>query len=245
MPHGYAPSDERTEGGGLTATGFEPERQPDLPADEWAEEAPAFRLEKRHERRILSWSPDPEEELEDEVAEAEEEPQLPPQAVGETREQPSAAPERSAEPAFRPAPVTEPRRPEPPRLAQQAVRAVPTPARPAVRPPEPAMAPAPEPVRPMPAAPPVAAYQPNADAPKKRGRPRGRPRRQVHFHVDPDEELLLLAAARKHGSQQKGLIAALQALQDNEVLRDEVERLRAECERQRVLLADAEAIFKR
>jgi hypothetical protein len=67
----------------------------------------------------------------------------------------------------------------------------------------------------------------------------------VHFHVDPDEELLLLAAVEAHGSQQKGLVAALQALQDNEVLRAEVERLRTECERQRVLLAEAEAIFNR
>ena len=67
----------------------------------------------------------------------------------------------------------------------------------------------------------------------------------MHFHVDPDDELLLLAAAKMHGSQQKGLVAALQALQDNEVLREEIERLRTECERQRVLLADAEAIFNR
>src|SRR5207248_4386458 len=82
---------------------------------------------------------------------------------------------------------------------------------------------------------------PVEQAPRRRGRPRGRPRRQVHFHVDPDEELLLLEAAKKHGSQQKGLIAALQALQDNDVLREEIERLRTECERQRRLLADAEA----
>ena len=67
----------------------------------------------------------------------------------------------------------------------------------------------------------------------------------MHFHVDPDEELLLLEAAKKHGSQQKGLIAALQALQDNDVLRTEIDRLRTECERQRALLANAEAIFKR
>jgi hypothetical protein len=78
-----------------------------------------------------------------------------------------------------------------------------------------------------------------------RGRPRGRPRRQVHFHVDPDEEVLLMSAVEKCGSQQKGLIAALQALVDIEVVRDEVERLAAECERQRKLLDQAESIFGR
>jgi len=84
-----------------------------------------------------------------------------------------------------------------------------------------------------------------AVARRRRGRPKGRPRRQVHFHVDPDEEVLLLGAVEKFGSQQKGLIAALQALQDIEVVRDEVERLTAECERQRKQLDQAESIFGR
>src|SRR5581483_1892791 len=43
---------------------------------------------------------------------------------------------------------------------------------------------------------------------RRRGRPKGRAvRRQVHFHVDPQEEELLLAAVARYGSQQKGLIA--------------------------------------
>jgi hypothetical protein len=67
----------------------------------------------------------------------------------------------------------------------------------------------------------------------------------VHFHVDQDEERLLLSAARSHGSQQKGIVAGLQALQENELLRDEIDRLRDECERQRQLLARAESLFKR
>jgi hypothetical protein len=67
----------------------------------------------------------------------------------------------------------------------------------------------------------------------------------VHFHVNPDEERLLLAAGQKFGSQQKGLIAALESLRDAEFLRDEIERLRDECDRQRRLLAEAESLFKR
>jgi hypothetical protein len=82
-------------------------------------------------------------------------------------------------------------------------------------------------------------------APKRRGRPRGRPRRQVHFHVDPDEELLLMAAVERYGSQQKGLIAALESLQAADVLRDEIERLRAELARHRRLVDEAESLFKR
>jgi hypothetical protein len=82
-------------------------------------------------------------------------------------------------------------------------------------------------------------------APRKRGRPRGRPRRQVHFHVDPDEERLLMAAVERYGSQQKGLIAALESLQEAEMLRDEIERLRAETARHRQLLEEAGALFKR
>jgi hypothetical protein len=80
----------------------------------------------------------------------------------------------------------------------------------------------------------------------RRGRPRGRKqRRQVHFHVDADEDRLLLAAARQFGSQQKGLIAALTALQEVVSLREQVGQLHAECERQRELLAQAQALFDR
>jgi hypothetical protein len=52
-------------------------------------------------------------------------------------------------------------------------------------------------------------------------------------------------AVELYGSQQKGLIAALQALQDAEFLRSEIERLKAENERQRELLAEAESLFNR
>jgi hypothetical protein len=80
----------------------------------------------------------------------------------------------------------------------------------------------------------------------RRGRPRGRKqRRQVHFHVDADEDRLLLAAARQFGSQQKGLIAALKALQEVVTLREQVGQLHVECERQRELLAQAQALFDR
>ena len=80
----------------------------------------------------------------------------------------------------------------------------------------------------------------------KRGRPKGRAvRRQVHFHVDPQEEELLTAAVARYGSQQKGLIAALASLQEAELLHDEIARLRDECERQRRLLEDAQALFRR
>jgi hypothetical protein len=109
--------------------------------------------------------------------------------------------------------------------------------------PEPELPPAAA-VTPLPV--PVRAPEPVAELPKKRGRPRSKtPRRQVHFHVDPEEERLLLAAARTFGSQQKGIIAALQSLQESEILRDEIDRLRDECERQRRLLSQAESIFKR
>lgn len=83
-------------------------------------------------------------------------------------------------------------------------------------------------------------------AKRKRGRPKGRAvRRQVHFHVDPREEELLLAAVARYGSQQKGLIAALASLQEAELLHDEIARLREENERQRRLLEDAQALFRR
>lgn len=79
----------------------------------------------------------------------------------------------------------------------------------------------------------------------RRGRPPGRKaRRQVHFHVDAEQDRLLLSAAGRFGSQQKALIAALHALQEVFALREHVALLQAECERQRSLLAEAEALFK-
>ena len=106
------------------------------------------------------------------------------------------------------------------------------------------------PPRPTPPAPvPAHGDAPPADAKPeqpRRGRPRGRKqRRQVHFHVDADEDRLLLAAARQFGSQQKGLIAALTALQEVVTLREQTGQLHAECERQRELLAQAQALFDR
>jgi hypothetical protein len=81
---------------------------------------------------------------------------------------------------------------------------------------------------------------------RRRGRPPGRKqRRQVHFHVDQNEERLLLTAARQFGSQQKGLIAALHALQEVIELRNQYERLQKRYERQSVLLAEAEALFNK
>jgi hypothetical protein len=87
---------------------------------------------------------------------------------------------------------------------------------------------------------------PRAQAPdRRRGRPRGtRKRRQVHFHVDSDEDQLLLRAAGHFGSQQKALIAALHALNEVLALRRQVETLEQECERQRRLLAEAQALFR-
>ena len=89
-------------------------------------------------------------------------------------------------------------------------------------------------------APPTAGERPR----RPRGRPPGRKqRRQVHFHVDPDEDRLLLEAARHFGSQQKGLVAALHALHEVLELRQQVTRLQDAYERQRILLAEAEALF--
>ena len=80
---------------------------------------------------------------------------------------------------------------------------------------------------------------------RRRGRPRGsRKRRQVHFHVDPDEDLMLLRAAGRFGSQQKALVAALHALNEVLALRDQVELLESENSRQRRLLAEAQALFR-
>jgi hypothetical protein len=191
-----------------------------------------FPVERTHERRIHSWSPDPyedEQESFDDDPGFEDEVAAPPpiRSVEELRPPPQAPPpvERTMPPRVVAAPPAAPARD----LAEPA---------PVVAPAEPAPVVLPEAL--------AEARQPAATQPgRRRGRPRGRPRRQVHFHVDPDEELLLLRAVELYGSQQKGLIAALQALQDNEILRDEIERLRTECERQRVLLAEAEAIFNR
>jgi hypothetical protein len=80
---------------------------------------------------------------------------------------------------------------------------------------------------------------------RRRGRPRGaRKRRQVHFHVDQDQDQMLLRAAGRFGSQQKALIAALHALNEVLALRDQVELLQEECSRQRRLLAEAQALFR-
>jgi len=222
---------------------YEPEPDPRSENDRAeVDENGQFALERRHERRILSWSPDPDEEL---GPEPEADPE-PPVFVDEVQEQAHLAVERQAQPAPVPRPVEEPvvnHAPvhEPPPVRQAPARDEVFPVRDEVE----ELPAAPPPARPKPILPSRPPQTAAGEEPKRRGRPRGRPRRQVHFHVDPDEELLLLAAARKHGSQQKGLVAALQSLQDIEVLRDEIERLRAECERQRVLLADAEAIFRR
>ncbi len=54
-----------------------------------------------------------------------------------------------------------------------------------------------------------------------------------------------MAAVERYGSQQKGLIAALESLQESDLLRDEIERLRTESARYRSLLDEAESLFKR
>lgn len=188
-------------------------------------EPPLFTVQNDDERRILSWSPDPFEDV-PEPGEAD----VPPE-VGA----PPPEPARKA-----PAP------PDPPtRAARQTgrrqVRRVakdPNPLREVARQEQTGAAAREADVTG------AEAREPASPAPK-RGRPRGKvARRQVHFHVDPDEELLLLAAGRVYGSQQKGLIAALESLQEAALLRDEIDRLRDECERQRRLLAEAASLFK-
>ncbi|HZT15027.1 MAG TPA: hypothetical protein VFA19_03695 [Gaiellaceae bacterium] len=172
-----------------------------------------------HGRRILTWAPDLEDELEPVPEAPAEEPEPVPPPRLAPAPPPPARP--AAQPAARPAP---PRRPT--------YRTV-LPGAPAARPAEAPEAEAAD----------AAATQP---AKPKRGRPKGRAvRRQVHFHVDPQEEELLMAAVARYGSQQKGLIAALMALQETELLKDEIARLREECERQRKLLDDAQALFRR
>jgi hypothetical protein len=191
-------------------------------------EAPLFTVQDHDERRILSWSPDPFED----VPEPDEADVPPPEA---STQPPKAARQAAVQPdpPARVARQTGTRRrvrrvardPNQLREVEQEAQTGP-------------------PARDSDVAG-AEARGPEAPAPK-RGRPRGKvARRQVHFHVDPDEELLLLAAGRTYGSQQKGLIAALEALQEAALLRDEIERLRDECERQRRLLAEAASLFKR
>jgi uncharacterized small protein (DUF1192 family) len=213
-----------------------------------AEETPLFNLEELHERRILSWSPEPDEAFDEEGAESEptreEREERARSAYDYEPSQGQAAPELRLEtPPVSVAPAPEPERVAPAPRAEAAV----APPRPAVP------APVREPERVV--APPVVSAESEPDdgtvpavverGPKRRGRPRGRPRRQVHFHVDPDEERLLMAAVERYGSQQKGLIAALESLQEADFLRDEIERLRAEVDRHRRMLDQAESLFKR
>ena len=210
-------------------------RKEDKPArDDGVEDAPPplFMLERQDEKRIVSWSPDPFEEDGGQSAAAVESPE----AGDRTGRPPAPQEPRSGPPLPRP----DPRAGANPQLSRTEVPSA-----------------AAEPrgrtngvdrVEPKP--PPAAAVvSPSSDGERqerKRGRPRGRAiRRQVHFHVDPAEEQLLVAAVAMFGSQQKGLIAALESLQEAELLRDEIERLRAECERQRELLGEAEALFNK
>jgi hypothetical protein len=256
--------------------GKEVRRDPDGPApffnlteDTPAEEAPLFNLEELHERRILSWSPEPEEFFED-AARPEDEPtrqereelartvyerpaayEAPQVSVDDLIDRSSQAtiapplPERVITPPAARI-VTRPPAPVPP---VEPLREVAPPAPPATVV-APAPAPAPAPVQPAlvveaPAETGDEAAPVESSAPKRRGRPRGRPRRQVHFHVDPDEERLLMLAVERYGSQQKGLIAALESLPEADLLRDEIERLRAETARHRRLLDEAESLFNR
>ncbi len=210
-----------------------------------AEEAPLFNLEELHERRILSWSPEPEEdsELGNEAQAAAVSPPTP-----ERKERPPGHSTRVvADRKEDAAPIPSERRVEsaPARAAENPVA-------------ENGAARSSEEARPVPqtapsgAAPRAQAESATAEAAageeapaRRRGRPRGRPRRQVHFHVDPDEERLLMAAVERYGSQQKGLIAALESLQEADLLRDEIERLRTESARYRKLLDEAESLFTR
>jgi hypothetical protein len=215
-------------------------RKQDKPArNDGVESAPPplFTLERQDEKRIMSWSPDPFEEDDPQsgtVVESLE--------AGDRTGRPPAPQEPQPGPVV---PARRLARPGPPAAAspQTSRREVGSAAggtsgrTSGVDRVEPKSLPA------------AAAISPSSEGERqerKRGRPRGRAiRRQVHFHVDPAEEQLLLAAAAMFGSQQKGLIAALESLQEAELLRDEIERLRAECERQRELLAGAEALFNK
>jgi hypothetical protein len=235
-----------------------------------AEDGPLFNLEELHEKRILSWSPEPEEFFED-GSQPEEAPtrQEREELARAVYERPVVAerPQVSVDDLIdrTPQATVAPPLPLPERvITPPAARVVTRPPAP-VAPAEPLREVAP-PAPPMPASAPVEIEieadeetalamsvqdAPSEDAPvesagqKRRGRPRGRPRRQVHFHVDPDEERLLMLAVERYGSQQKGLIAALESLQEADVLRDEIERLRAETARHRRLLDEAESLFNR
>jgi hypothetical protein len=201
------------------------------------EEAPLFNLDEIYEKRILSWSPEPEDEF----------------AAAEATPPDEEAPAKVEPPARKPKPVAvepEALRPAAPVERPAAARVEAAPAArieavPAVvsTPAEPAVV---EAVAEPPAvrreAPPAESAD---DSPRRRGRPRGRPRRQVHFHVDPDEERLLMRAVEMYGSQQKALVAALTALEQAAHFRARIEELERESERQRVLLAQAESLFTR
>src|SRR5262249_32276622 len=210
-----------------------------------AQEEPLFNLEELHERRILSWSPEPEEFYADESEPSRSE------REERAREAYDYAPtdQRVETQPVEPAPTAVAATPAPERVVAPPVETVTRPVEAPAAPPEVVLEPVPEagreiapPVAPSPpAADPAAGTAPADGAPKRRGRPRGRPRRQVHFHVDPDEERLLMKAVERYGSQQKGLIAALESLQEADLLRDEIERLRAETARHRRLLDEAEA----
>jgi hypothetical protein len=192
---------------------------------------PLFTVDDHDERRILSWSPDP---FDDDAPAAVVEVAVPPET-----KQPHPGPVARHAAAQSPSPPGVPQSVG----ARRKARRVSSPThvhRQAGRTEEPG-----PPVPAAAAGPPAEAHTAEPPA-RKRGRPRGKvARRQVHFHVDPDEERLLLAAGRAFGSQQKGLIAALESLQEAELLRDEIDRLRELCERQRRLLAEAESLFKR
>jgi hypothetical protein len=194
-----------------------------------------------HGRRILTWAPEPLEDLEEDAAPPE--PEAPVAEAVEPRPQPIAPQSEGS--------ATAPPRRVPKRIPARRL-VLPgsgqgTAPRPAGAPARPAAAPGPA-AQPRPAAPPApaGAEASEGEAKRKRGRPRGRAvRRQVHFHVDPQEEQLLMEAVEAYGSQQKALIAALAALKETATLHDEIDRLRDECTRQRRLLHEAQALFKR
>jgi uncharacterized small protein (DUF1192 family) len=211
-------------------------KQDKSPRDDGVEDVPPplFTLERQDEKRIVSWSPDPFDE--DGGQSGQSAAVELPEAGDRTGRPPAPQkPRPGPAPPPRPDPPAGPRAELPrrdvasavgPRGRTNAVDQV-------------------EPKSP----PPRAVVPPSSEGERQerqRGRPRGRAvRRQVHFHVDPAEEQLLVAAVAMLGSQQKGLIAALESLQEAELLRDEIERLQAECERQRELLAEAEALFNK
>jgi hypothetical protein len=179
------------------------------------EEAPLFNLDEIYERRILSWSPEPDDELAADEADLSDEMVVPVPEPVEPDPQPEYFVAEAAVSVVAAAPVA-PVAPSP-TTEEQPV---------AGRAESSRMAPA-------------------TDEPRRRGRPRGRPRRQVHFHVDPDEERLLMQAVETYGSQQKALVAALAALTETERLRYRIDELERESERQRALLAKAESLFAR